>query len=417
MAREGKTAAQGVVGFTDWIQERVKRPKNANAKMIATMQTNDELADEAIETGINENTSTKSVASMRSRAKKEGLDVVAVPEIRDARKRFKSGQEAGKGAVIKKLQEAPLNQILFGPPGTGKTYETVSAALEIIDGELPDDREDVKARLYELRKERRVAFVTFHQSYTYEDFIEGIRPVLDGKALRYERRDGIFKLIAQEASQSPDPDARYVLIIDEINRGNIARIFGELITLIEPSKRKGGADAAEATLPYSQDQFSVPGNLYLIGTMNTADRGIEPLDTALRRRFKFVERMPDTEHERLAEDVEGVKCRMLLRSINERIVDLLDRDHQIGHTYLMGVRTLEELADAFREQIVPLLQEYFYDDWEKLRQVLNNNGFIKSRKGKIVPEKEVFEVLAADHELWRRPDRYQAIYGDDDAGA
>ena len=278
---------------------------------------------------------------------------------------------------------------------------------------LPGNAED-KARFDALRKAGRVEFVTFHQSYAYEDFIEGIRPVLDGTALSYELRDGIFKRMAEQAER--DPGNPYVLIIDEINRGNIAKIFGELITLIEPSKRKGQEDEAEATLPYSQKPFSVPNNLYLIGTMNTADRGIALLDTALRRRFKFAERMPDTTH--LAEEaVKGVDCRMLLQTINERIVELLDRDHQIGHTYLMEVHTLKELADAFRGQIVPLLQEYFYDDWEKLRTVLNDNGFIESRKGEIVPDKEVFEVLGADDERWQQAASYQAIYGGNGGGA
>ena len=349
---------------------------------------------------------------------KEGANpVTGTRSLKSAAKKYMKFREEEAGQHQREVGlnnvAQPLNQILYGPPGTGKTYETVARAMEILGDETGKGRtETVNA----LREGGAVEFVTFHQSYAYEDFIEGIRPVLDGQELRYELRDGIFKLIAQRASENPDK--RYVLIIDEINRGNIAKIFGELITLIEPSKRKGGEDPAEATLPYSQDQFSVPGNLYLIGTMNTADRGIALLDTALRRRFKFVERMPDVKH--LAEDVEGVNCQTLLRSINDRIVELLDRDHQIGHTYLMGVSTLEKLADAFRDQIVPLLQEYFYDDWEKLRQVLNDNGFIESRKGKIVPEKEVFEVLAADDGRWQRAESYRAIYGgngDDAAGA
>ena len=306
----------------------------------------------------------------------------------------------------------PLNQILFGPLGTGKTYETVSTALKIIDGEAPEDHTEAKARFDTYRDDGRIEFVTFHQNYAYEDFIEGIRPVLKKKELRYELRDGIFKRMADRATGNPDE--RCVLIIDEINRGNIAKIFGELITLIEPTKRMGREDAAVATAQYSQEPFSVPDNLYLVGTMNTADRSIALLDTALRRRFEFVERMPDVSY--LSENVEGVDCQKLLNAINRRIVELLDRDHQIGHTYLMGVETLEELAGTFRKKIMPLLQEYFYDDWEKLREVLNNNAFVKSWPAKIVPDKDVFEVLAADDDRWQQAASYQAIYDDDRRG-
>ena len=294
------------------------------------------------------------------------------------------------------------NRILYGPPGTGKTFDAVSEAVKAIDGDQPDDRESTKARFDELRAEKRVEFVTFHQNYAYEDFIEGIRPVLDKKKLRYELCAGIFKRIAQRASE--DPDNRYVLIIDEINRGNIAKIFGELITLIEPSKRVGGEDEAQATLPYSQELFGVPDNLYLIGTMNTADRGIALLDVALRRRFEFVERMPDARL--VEEDVEGVRCRGLLRAINERIVENLDREHQIGHTYFMGIRTLEELKRTFQTQVIPLLQEYFYDDWEKMRGVLNDNAFITKRG----TERPVFDVLRRDHDSWLQAESYQDIY-------
>ena len=297
----------------------------------------------------------------------------------------------------------PLNQILCGPPGTGKTYEAFSIALKITGGDQSDDREWAKACA--MREGGEVDFITFHQSYAYEDFIEGIRPVLDGQRLRYELRDGVFKRIAQRASKNSDEP--YVLIIDEINRGNVAKIFGELITLIEPSKREGGEDGAEVTLPYSQKPFSVPDNLHLVGTMNTADRGIALLDTALRRRFEFVERMPDATL--LDRNVEGVDCQALLGAINERVVELLDRERQIGHTYLMGVETLEGLADAFRKQVVPLLQEYFYDDWEKLRRVLNNNAFIEKRKGRVL-DQDVFEVLAADDVRWKQAESYRDIY-------
>ena len=299
-----------------------------------------------------------------------------------------------------------LNRILYGPPGTGKTFDAVSEAVKAIDGTADDDRKQLKDRFNRLRKEDRVEFVTFHQNYAYEDFIEGIRPVLDGEKLRYELRDGIFKQIAKRASE--DPNNGYVLIIDEINRGNIAKIFGELITLIEPSKRLGEEDEAKATLPYSQESFGVPANLHLIGTMNTADRGIALLDVALRRRFDFVERMPEADHDGIAENIEGVNGRDLLRAINGRIVEKLDRDHQIGHTYLMGVKTLEALKRAFQNQVVPLLQEYFYDDWEKIRGVLNDNAFITKRG----TEHPVFDVLGRDDGRWLQAESYRAIYGD-----
>ena len=311
----------------------------------------------------------------------------------------------------------PLNTILFGPPGTGKTWEAVSHAVAIMDGKAPEElaqteaRERVKARFAELREEERVEFVTFHQNYAYEDFIEGIGPVLDQDDLRYEIRNGVFKRIASRAREHPGK--RHVLIIDEINRGNIAKIFGELITLIEPSKRSGGEDEAVVTLPYSPEPFGVPGNLYLVGTMNTADRGIALLDTALRRRFDFIEKMPDVRH--VEADIERVDGQAMLKAMNERITVCLDREHQIGHTYLIGVRTIDRLAEVFQRSIVPLLQEYFYDDWAKFRSVLNENPFIRERKvGTAVrddrPERPVFELLAQDADEWKQPRSYRQIY-------
>ena len=314
----------------------------------------------------------------------------------------------------------PLNTILFGPPGTGKTWEAVSHAVAIMDGKAPEDlaqakdRRAVKARFTELRKEERVEFVTFHQNYAYEDFMEGIGPVLEGNDLRYEIRHGVFKRISSHAREHPGK--RHVLIIDEINRGNIAKIFGELITLIEPSKRSGGEDEAVVTLPYSQDSFSVPGNLYLVGTMNTADRGIALLDTALRRRFDFIEKMPDVSF--VETNIEGVDGQAMLKAMNERITACLDREHQIGHTYLIGVKAIDGidgLAEVFQRRILPLLQEYFYDDWAKIQFVLGDNPFVGRHEVETSiqdasPERPVFELLAKDDDGWKQAESYRQIY-------
>ena len=341
------------------------------------------------------------------------------------------GQVMTNDRASKAKSAVQLNRILCGPPGTGKTYDSISMAVEVIDGRrVKRERKELTDHFNDLKKEGRVEFVTFHQNYAYEDFIEGIRPVLKaegdagvhgeddsaGRELHYVLRDGIFKQIAKRARK--DPSNRYVLIIDEINRGNIAKIFGELITLIESSKRtkEGAVEAAEATLPYSHEPFSVPANLYLIGTMNTADRSIALLDVALRRRFDFVERMPNPDHDGIAKDIDGVDGRELLRVINLRIVEKLDRERQIGHTFLIGVQTLGELKRVFQNQIIPLLQEYFYDDYEKMRGVLNDNVFIedKTRKG---AEQSVFDVLPLDNGLWQNADSYREIYdGNSDSG-
>ena len=340
----------------------------------------------------------------------------------------------------------PLNLILYGPPGTGKTWHTVTRAVAIVEErpareveqEAQTNRAAVKDRFDEHRRAGRIEMVTFHQNTTYEDFIEGIRPVLRGGAneaagaeqpddaaagsnatagdVRYELSRGVFRRIAQRAAE--DRDGRYVLVIDEINRGNVARIFGELITLIEDSKRIGRDDEAQVILPGSQEPFSVPANLHVVGTMNTADRSIALLDTALRRRFEFEERMPDPRHPGVGADVGGVDCRRLLEAMNRRIAVLLDREHQIGHTYFLRVDTREALAETFRNRIVPLLQEYFYDDWEKIRAVLNENGFIvKSdppdelvRSDLVDPGRSVHELLPAGDDRWTDPKAYRAIY-------
>ena len=448
-----------------------------------------------------------------------------------------------------------LNTILCGPPGTSKTYYTAEHAVAIIEGKSVEDikKEDhaeVHKRFLGYKEKGRIAFTTFHQSYGYEDFIEGIRPVLDedDASIGYELHEGSFKVfctrarkpatasvsafglndnpvvwkvslegtgenetrkdclkhgyirigwdeygetissetfkdssegrtilnafvngmsvgdivlscwsateidaigvitgeyewdnrfeyyrrlrkvrwlvkgirenilslnggkkltlstvyrlgrvqvddvlalaskhlgrsIASPANASPVP---YVFVIDEINRGNISKIFGELITLIEPSKRLGAVEETKAKLPYSGEDFGVPPNVYILGTMNTADRSIALLDTALRRRFDFVEMMPDP---RCLRDLHvtdsdgedtGIDLETMLAVMNKRIEFLLDREHTIGHAYFLGDfeknPTLFGLAEIFRKRIVPLLQEYFFDDYSKIRLVLGDNA-------------------------------------------
>ena len=311
----------------------------------------------------------------------------------------------------------PLNQILYGPPGTGKTYHTVARALAIIDGESVEEIERNIERFRELRDSRQIAMVTFHQNFAYEDFIEGIRPALENGAdgrIRYERHDGIFKRIAEAAKEKKDK--QFVLIIDEINRGNIAKIFGELITLIEDSRRLGADDETKVSLPYSNELFGVPNNLYLIGTMNTADRSIQLLDTALRRRFDFVEMMPKPEF--ISDNVEGVNCKRMLEEMNKRITTLLDREHQIGHTYLLGVDTMEKLSYAFQNKIFPLLQEYFFDDWAKIRAVLGGNSFVVEQSAagvlreneQVDEDRTIYERLPGDDDRWTDLEEYKKIY-------
>ena len=263
----------------------------------------------------------------------------------------------------------------------------------------------------------QIAMVTFHQNFAYEDFVEGIRPMLDeGGTLAYEMHAGIFKKLVKAAGKRRDK--RFVVIIDEINRGNIAKIFGELITLIEGSRRVGQADETHVTLHYSGDSFGIPDNLYVIGTMNTADRSIQLLDTALRRRFTFVEMMPDPEHEGICRDVDGIDCTKLLKAVNQRIAALLDREHQIGHTYLLDVDTIDKLSEAMRNRIFPLLQEYFFDDWAKIWAVLGRNAFIRTRKVEnltLDPEspdesKDIHERLSDGDPAWEEPEQYRRIY-------
>lgn len=288
------------------------------------------------------------------------------------------------------LTNIPLNQILYGPPGTGKTYATVERALEIfVQAGLRNSgntRQEQLRCFNNLVQDGHIRFVTFHQSFCYEDFVEGIRAVTDddGK-ISYEVKDGIFKELCTEARGTAGEAVSlpYVLIIDEINRGNVSRIFGELITLLEDSHRASldkdsyQRDTVTVRLPYSRDFFSVPENIYIIGTMNTADQSLTGLDVALRRRFAFTE-MPPRPELLQSRRLEGTTVTLgdLLDCLNQRIAALLDKEHCLGHAYFMGLGdsvSVAELSDVFKKHIVPLLEEYFFADWEKIQWVLNDH--------------------------------------------
>ena len=202
-----------------------------------------------------------------------------------------------------------------------------------------------------------------------------------------------------------DKENNYVLIIDEINRGNISKIFGELISLIEPSKREGEKEEMEVILPYSKEKFTIPKNLYIIGTMNTADRSIALLDIALRRRFNFIEIMPQYD---ILKDVADIKIALLLSTINERIEFLLDREHTIGHSYFLNINTFEDLVNVFKNYIIPLLQEYFYDDFEKIKSIFDNNGFITSKNISLNNQRK--SIYKLNEEALKAPDNYKKIY-------
>ncbi|MET3682929.1 5-methylcytosine-specific restriction protein B [Alkalibacillus flavidus] len=249
----------------------------------------------------------------------------------------------------------------------------------------------------------RYRFVTFHQSFAYEDFVEGIKPVLHSNEelevdeaehkghysneLSYEINDGVFKSICEEAKQEPYKD--FAVFIDEINRGNISEIFGELITLLEDDKRIGEENELFITLPYSKEKFGVPNNLRVIGSMNTADRSIALIDIALRRRFQFESLycnyniLKNTLNRKGvdAENINGVNIIKLLGYINKRIEVLMDdKNYAIGHAFFINIRNLEDVIEVMKNKVIPLLEEYFHDDKEKIQYTLNDldeNGDLK----------------------------------------
>ncbi|EAW7555541.1 AAA family ATPase, partial [Campylobacter jejuni] len=502
----------------------------------------------------------------------------------------------------KENKNLSLNQILYGPPGTGKTYHTIDKALEILGENLESrDRDEKKAKFDEYVKDGQIVFTTFHQSYGYEEFVEGIKPMMNNEAnsqeIQYEIKDGIFKDICNRALENyensnlnteelrekiklrekvekflnrlletNEPISKtkggnffinsfnnntieiysedverfdgifklslstfitllksniefnsavemfkkvfdrdyadrthtyyfnlvnkfkeyekqavlktednkissnslnsYIIIIDEINRGNVSKIFGELITLIEPSKRIGESEELKVTLPYSGEKFGVPKNVYIIGTMNTADRSITSLDAALRRRFEFVEMMPDpdllknvfickdVENPNKDEDYLGDDAKTegfaeilqnILISINKRIEFLLDREKTIGHAFFMSeavkfnkdnwcksdeyeedwyVLSISKLKSIFQNKIIPLLQEYFYNDYALISAVLNDNGMIEKCEkddkylqkiknlDNVDSEKIIYNIASFDNKIWNDIKTYQAIYND-----
>lgn len=236
---------------------------------------------------------------------------------------------------------------------------------------------------------KRYDFVTFHQSYSYENFIEGIRPeyIAATKSIDYSPKDGVFKVLCDEAGKHKEK--KYAIFIDEINRGNISEIFGELITLIEPDKREGEAGALSVVLPYSKTVFSVPTNINVYGTMNTADRSIDQIDIALRRRFKFKPMLPDASviEKELdlcgidAHNIGGIDLIRLFNALNARIEILLDSQHLLGHALFIGCKTIEDIANVIKNSVVPLLEEYFFDDVQKIQLIFNDldaNGDLKA---------------------------------------
>ena len=355
------------------------------------------------------------------------IDETILPELRKMWNKLINGEENSKTSdggdeeIMKK--EFDKNVIFYGPPGTGKTYTTAKRAVEICKTESEEELTDyfqIMKKYNELKKNKRIEFITFHQSYGYEEFIEGIKPIVldeddesnseNSQEIKYEIVDGIFKKFCDKARKAQDKENKepYVFIIDEINRGNISKIFGELITLIEITKRAGKKECISTKLPYSNEEFTVPDNVYIIGTMNTADRSIALMDTALRRRFYFEEMLPNYD---LLKDIfvedEGVKVNIgaMLKAINERIEYLYDREHTIGHAVFLELKennNIDKLENIFKKSVIPLLQEYFYEDYDKIRLILGDNAKDEDEQfifAESIKPKDVFEGDIGDIDI------------------
>ena len=321
--------------------------------------------------------------------------------------------------------ELTRNILLYGPPGTGKTwlvnhfanyfllYHNVSPAKAEAYWQAVVTKKHAQAQALqdEVRSDDQpnyFDFVTFHQSFAYEEFVEGLKPLPlseGGSVVEYAVLPGALRRICALATaewRKSGDKTKFLLVIDEINRANIAKVLGELITLIEDDKRLGQENEIKLTLPYSGECFGVPPNLVILGTMNTADRSIALLDLALRRRFTFVESLPDAS---LLGTVVGIDLAALLNRLNARIAALLDRDHQIGHSYLLNISDFRSLYSAWYHRIIPLLQEYFYNDGERLKAILGKCFVeeVPAPSGLFESNLESFDALTPRIEIRRFP--------------